>query len=498
MFNDSDHKQIADRGSSLGDIEKQIENFKTGFPFLDIQKAATIGDGIIQLPSEQIDILKANYEQKIAGKSILKFVPASGAATRMFKDLFAYVDNPDLTSNKSASTFVEGLKKFAFYKELKGKFGNNGSSIESQITKGKYDVIADKLLSEEGLGYGSLPKALLSFHKYDENSRTPFEEHLVEGALYAKNETGQVNLHFTVSPEHQPKFELLFSQVKTQYEKTYGVSYSVTFSQQKSSTDTIAVDDKNEPFREPDGSILFRPAGHGALLENLNDLDADIIFIKNIDNVVTDDLKGDTINYKKALASLLIDCQEEIHGILKNEISDPDTVALRLKQKYFIEMSVGFEKLTKVEKVEALKSKLNKPIRVCGMVKNTGEPGGGPFWIKEKDGSFTLQIAETAQIDMGDSLKADMLKNSTHFNPVDLVCATKDFEGNSFDLLKYRDDTTGFISEKSKNGNDLKAMELPGLWNGAMADWITFFIEVPISTFNPVKTVNDLLKEAHQ
>lgn len=498
MFTELDKQQMAERGSALGEVEQQIENFKSGFPFLDIQKAATVGDGVVSLTAEGIKELTANYESKVSGKSILKFVPASGAATRMFKDLFAFVDKPDIASNKAASTFAEGLKDFAFYEELKSKFEGAETSFDALVEAGKYEVIADKLLSVEGLDYGSLPKALLAFHQYEGGPRTPFEEHLVEGALYAKGEDGSVNLHFTVSPQHQPKFEALLESVKAQYEEKYGVTYTVSFSQQKKSTDTIAVDNDNNPFREADDSILFRPAGHGALLENLNDLDADVIFIKNIDNVVTDKLKGDTIDYKKALGYLLVDCQEEIHGLLKNGISDPDAVAATLKEKYFVEMPADFSSKSDEEKVAVLKEKLNKPIRVCGMVKNTGEPGGGPFWVKEQDGALTLQIAETAQIDLDDTEKSDMLKNSTHFNPVDLVCATKDFNGESFDLLKYRDDETGFISAKSKNGKDLKAMELPGLWNGAMADWITFFVEVPISTFNPVKTVNDLLKDAHQ
>lgn len=495
MFSEKDEAQIAERGSELSTVKQQIENFKNGFPYLDIKRPAAIGDGILRLDTDQLRSLEDAYEAKIGSKHALKFVPASGAATRMFKDLFAFLEKPDLASSPAAQAFIKGLDHFAFKQELESALGK---SIESCLASEDYAAIIDALLSDNGLGYGQLPKALLSFHQYETGPRTPLEEHLVEGANYAKSADGTVNLHFTVSPEHQAKFEELVNKVKSAYESKYGVKYHLTFSQQKKSTDTIAVDLNNEPFREADNTLLFRPAGHGALLENLNDLEADVIFIKNIDNVAPDRLKGDTFAYKKALASLLIDCQNEIHGYLKGGLDNPDEIAETILKKYFIEMPSGFAEMDESAKKEALRQKLNRPIRVCGMVKNTGEPGGGPFWVTEPDGSSSLQIAETAQIDLEDGEKAAMLKNSTHFNPVDLVCCTKDFKGKKFDLLKYRDDNTGFISLKSKSGKDLRAMELPGLWNGAMANWITFFVEVPISTFSPVKTVNDLLKDVHQ
>lgn len=490
MFSEKDKAQIAARGSDLSQVEKQIENFKSGFPFLDIQKAASIGDGIIQLDASRIDELISDYEGKLAGKKILKFVPASGAATRMFKDLFAFVESKDLDGSAAAKVFMEGLSRFAFYEELKSKFDD----LEATAP----DEVVHQLLSDEGMSYGSLPKALLKFHNYENGPRTPLEEHLVEGVHYAQSADGRVHLHFTVSPNHQSRFEALVSEVSGSYEAEHGVKYDITFSQQKNATDTIAVDRDNEPFREDDGTLLFRPAGHGALLENLNDLEADLIFIKNIDNVVPDKIKGDTYTYKKALAGLLINYQEEVFETLKGEIEEPDAVAKSLEEKYFLKMSHDFASKSIEEKQNELKEKLNRPIRVCGMVKNTGEPGGGPFWVKEEDGSLSLQIAETAQIDLDDSEKSAMLSGSTHFNPVDLICAPKNYEGQKFDLLQYRDDNTGFISFKSKNGKDLKAMELPGLWNGAMAKWNTLFVEVPISTFNPVKTVNDLLKDTHQ
>ncbi|MFY0627867.1 MAG: DUF4301 family protein [Reichenbachiella sp.] len=498
MLSEKDSVQIATRGSDLLQVEKQIANFKSNFPFLDIQKPASIGDGILKLNQDQIADYISTYTKQIGNKKVLKFVPASGAATRMFKDLFAFLDNPELSQSPAAQTFANGLKDFAFFERLSSSISTKNGDINDMISSDDIASIIDHLLSENGLSYGSLPKALLSFHQYENGSRTPLEEHLVEGANYAKGDDGIVHLHFTVSPEHQAKFSELVNSIRAEYEKKYDVNYEISFSQQKKSTDTIAVNTDNTPFREDDESILFRPAGHGALLENLNDLDADVIFVKNIDNVAPDRLKEDTFKYKKALASILVECQNEIFALLRNDTVDPDSVAMMLKEKYFIEMPKEFADFSKQEKVAALKVKLNRPVRVCGMVPNTGEPGGGPFWVAGNDGSASLQIAETAQIDLENPSKAEMLKNSTHFNPVDLVCGVKDFEGNKFDLLKYRDDETGFISMKSKNGKDLKAMELPGLWNGAMADWITFFVEVPITTFSPVKTVNDLLKDVHQ
>ena len=493
MFNENDKLQIENRGSNLSNVEKQISDFKNGFPFLDVQKAASIGDGIVQLSLDKLDELVNGYSKKIEGKSVLKFVPASGAATRMFKDLFAFIEDNDFEGNQAAQTFIEGIRNFAFLDELNSKI-----QVDEVLIKDDFHAVVKQLLEDSGLNYGSLPKGLLSFHKYENGSRTPFEEHLVEGANYAHDTHRNVKIHFTVSPEHLGRFEDLLARVKPVYESIYDVKYEISFSQQKKATDTVAVDLANEPFRETDGSILFRPAGHGALLENLNDLSADIIFIKNIDNVAPDRLKKDTLDYKKALGALLLDCQSEIHRILAGSMDDPDAIAESLLEKYFITMPASFENADRDTKISILREKLNRPIRVCGMVKNTGEPGGGPFWVSEQDGSQTLQIAETAQIDLNDEQKAQMLKESTHFNPVDLVCGVKNYQGEKFDLLDYRDDNTGFISLKSKNGKDLKAMELPGLWNGAMARWITFFVEVPISTFSPVKTVNDLLKEVHQ
>ena len=508
MFSTTDKKQIESRGSELHTVLVQIENFKTGFPWLEIIDAATVGNGIIRLTENELAKAIVLYEEKVDhGIRPLKFIPASGAASRMFKDLYEVLDSfkksdstdEILKTNKGAKQYVEGFEKFAFSAELKAVIEKSGGELTA---KNKIDF----LLGEKGLNYGSLPKGLLKFHKYEDGERTPFEEHLVEGAAYAKDHNGIVRLLFTVSPEHQPGFEKLLDKVKALYEEELNVTFEIAFSQQKPSTDTIAVDLKNEPFRESDGSLLFRPAGHGALIENLNDLNADIIFIKNIDNVVPDRLKKPTVDYKKALAGVLLKHQEKLFFYQK-ELNEKHPVAL---DSAFLAAAAGFLENTLNTKPESnhyytekeqlyfyLKEKYNRPLRVCGMVKNEGEPGGGPFWAKNNDGTVSLQVVESSQIDPNSVQQQNMAKHATHFNPVDLVCAVKNYKGEKFNLTEFTDPATGFISKKSKDGKELKAQELPGLWNGAMSNWNTLFVEVPIETFNPVKTVNDLLREQH-
>ena len=370
------------------------------------------------------------------------------------------------------------------------------------MEKGCYKTVVDYLLNDKGLGYGQLPKGLLLFHKYGGTQRTPLEEHLVEGALYA-NCNGVVHLHYTVSPEHKNLFEDCVNHVKGEYESKFNVRYCVSFSVQKPSTDTIAVNPDNTPFRNSDGSLLFRPGGHGALIENLNDVDADIVFIKNIDNVVLDKFKEDTVTYKQLLAGVLVSLQTkafEYLRLLESGQFDDDTLKeiVRFLEQELCCHKPGINDLEGAELVAYLKKKLNRPMRVCGVVKNVGEPGGGPFLAYNSDGTVSLQILESSQIDKDNSDYTKMFTEGTHFNPVDLVCATKDYNGDKFNLPDFVDRSTGFISSKSKNGKELKALELPGLWNGAMSDWNTVFVEVPLSTFNPVKTVNDLLREQHQ
>ncbi len=488
MFSSDQKRFIRSGEGNTGRIEQQIAYFKTGFPFLSIVRPATLGDGIIKLSNEKVHEYTEGYENLVAQKDLLKFVPASGAATRMFKGLSQFLATDRL--NSETQKFIKGIKGFAFYNELSHHLAQQGLSAQELLRSKDYRPIVRALLHAEGLNYGNLPKGLLSFHSDKNGPKTPLDEHLVEAAKYAVQSDGQAKLHFTVSPGHREMFE---NKVKANgYEKGFGVKYRITFSQQKKSTDTIAVDLSNQPFIE-DGQPLFRPTGHGALLENLNDLDADILFIKNIDNVTPDHLKPDTIAHKKALASLLIDFQQDSFGWQKRIGLGEDCLAEaldRLQAKYAMRPAL--------QSAAGLARYLDRPVRVCGMVENTGEPGGAPFWAKDTSGGISLQIAETAQIDLANPHQKAALKTSSHFNPVDLVCGVRDHKGKKFDLLKFRDEKTGFITQKSRNGKDIKYMELPGLWNGAMAGWITLFVEVPISTFNPVKTINDLLNPNHQ
>ncbi|KQS25309.1 DUF4301 family protein [Dyadobacter sp. Leaf189] len=498
MFIEKDITQIEERGSDIRTVEEQVGYFVNGFPFLQLSKAATVGDGIIRLTEDEISQLISEFDKSASDGevSLLKFVPASGAATRMFKSLFGFLQ--ENKRDKSVDEFFAKLKEFAFYDDLKASLLSDGFQIESADEQ----TIVSYFLTTKGLGYGELPKGLLKFHNYPERSRTPLEEHLVEGAKYA-NAGSNVQIHFTVSPEHRDKFEKLVVEVLPSYQSQFGVRYIVSFSEQKSATDTIAVNLDNSPFREKDGSILFRPAGHGALLENLGQLDADIIFIKNIDNVVPDRIKGDTIQYKKALAGVVLKSQKRIFGYINKLQEGSDAALLQELDGFFrnelcVIPPAGFESWEDEKKKAYFIQKLDRPLRACGMVKNQGEPGGGPFWAENADGSSSLQIVESAQVDVDNASQNEIFKNSTHFNPVDLVCAVKNYKGELFDLKKFRDPLTGFITAKSKDGKDLKAQELPGLWNGSMADWNTLFVEVPLITFNPVKTVNDLLREQHQ
>lgn len=379
---------------------------------------------------------------------------------------------------------------------------NTGKTINALLEERQYKAIVSNLLEAAGLNYGALPKGLLKFHRYADGVRTPLEEHLVEGALYAAGKSGEANVHFTVSTEHRQLFQQLVDAKVAEYEAKYGIRYHVSFSEQKPSTDTVAADMENKPFRDK-GKLLFRPGGHGALIENLNDLDADVVFIKNIDNVVPDRLKGDTVTYKKLLAGVLVTLQAKAFDYLHlldggHYSHDQLEEIIRFVQRDLRCRRADLKQLEDADLVIYLRKKLNRPMRVCGMVKNVGEPGGGPFLAYNPDGTVSLQILESSQIDMKDPEKKAMFEQGTHFNPVDLVCAVRDYKGNKFNLLNYVDKATGFISYKSKGGKELKALELPGLWNGSMSDWNTVFVEVPLSTFNPVKTVNDLLREQHQ
>lgn len=505
MLDEKDLKQIADKGISEQQIEKQLQQFKTGFPFLRLEAAAAIGKGIIApTTDEKQAYIKAWEDYKAEGKKIVKFVPASGAASRMFKDIFAFVDaDYDVPTTDFEKIFFAHIKAFAFYDELNAVCKKNeGKDIDTLIGEGNYKAVAANMLKAEGLNYGQLPKGMLLFHNYDNGARTPMEEHLVEGALYAASK-GEANVHFTVSHEHLPFFKQKVADKMQQYADKYGVKYNISFSEQKPSTDTIAANPDGTPFRNSDGSLLFRPGGHGALIENLNEIDADVIFIKNIDNVVPDRLKPETVEWKQVIAGVLVTLQKQAFEYMKVLDSGRYDHAkleeiIRFVQQQLCCRKQDIKELEDAELVIYLKKKLNRPMRVCGVVKNVGEPGGGPFLTYNQDGTVSLQILESSQIDKSNSEYMKMFTEGTHFNPVDLVCAVKDFNGKAYNLPDFVDPTTGFISSKSKNGKELQALELPGLWNGAMSDWSTVFVEVPLGTFNPVKTVNDLLREQHQ
>ena len=497
--------QIADKGISEKQIENQLNEFKTGFPFLRLEAAASVERGIVATTAESREKFEKCWEQfKAAGNKVVKFVPASGAASRMFKDMFAFVDAEyDKPTTDFEKKYFENIEKFAFYDELNDSCQKNeGKDIPTLLAEGNYKAVASQMLRAEGLNYGQLPKGLLLFHKYAEGPRTPMEEHLVEAALYAAS-NGEAHIHFTVSHEHMPLFRQKVADKADFYAQKFGVKYDISFSEQKPSTDTVAANPDNTPFRNADGSLLFRPGGHGALIENLNEIDADVIFIKNIDNVVPDRLKDETVTYKQVIAGVLVSLQQKAFEYLR--LLDAGTCnhdkleeIIRFVQQDLCCRKADIKELEDADLVIYLREKLNRPMRVCGVVKNVGEPGGGPFLTYNQDGTVSLQILESSQIDKNNAEYMEMFTKGTHFNPVDLVCAVKDYKGQPFNLPDFVDRTTGFISSKSKNGKELKALELPGLWNGAMSNWNTIFVEVPLGTFNPVKTVNDLLREQHQ
>ena len=513
-FSVEDIEQIKEKGLTINKVSAQIELFNKGLPFVFLYKEATIENGIEHLSIQERKKYIDYFNSKKNEISLLKFVPASGAATRMFKFLFNFLKEfkpdeesiNDYVNRKKASdlsSFFLGIKKFPFYNKVKQQLFKDHKNYDDLPINHRLLLFIETMLLEDKLDYGNYPKGLFPFHQYKNHIATAFEEHLYEAALYASSNK-KANLHFTVSDQHQEKFQQEFNRLKEGIEKITNKTFNVSFSNQKQSTDTIAVTDKNIPVREDDGSLHFRPSGHGALIENLNDLDADIIFIKNIDNVVVKDLVSEIAEHKIILAGKLLKIQNQVFEYQRQLGEDTlkENIIIEIAEFLANELNVrvneDFEKYSLQYQIEYLKEKINKPIRVCGMVKNEGEPGGGPFWVKEESGTISLQIVESAQIDMNNEQQKELFRKATHFNPVDLVCSVKNYKGEKYDLLKYVNPKTAFITMKNKNGKDIKALELPGLWNGSMANWNTIFVEVPLITFNPVKTVNDLLKDAHQ
>ena len=503
VFSEEDLQAIVAKGIDAVEVLRQLEIFRRGVDPVKLIRPARIGDGIVQITPDERDTFVFLHNQAAERGRMLKFVPASGAASRMFKDWHSCYRWGRFDSAERSVKFLQDIVKFAFYDDLKDVMAVDGQKIESCIHNGKCADILEYVLTPRGLNYAWLPKALLKFHKYPGRNRTAMEEHLVEAAFYVRDARNICRTHFTVSEEHESRFRDLLFRVSGYYEHLYGVSYEVAVTIQHPSTDTIAVDMENRPFRDRNGKILFRPGGHGAILQNLNAIDGDIIFLKNIDNVVPDRLNDTTVLYKKVLGGYLVRLQDEIFqnlNLLSGKEVD-DELLLRIirfcREKLFMSFPDGFRNYSASAKKEYISRKLNRPIRVCGMVKNEGEPGGGPFWVEEKDGTPSLQIVEENQIDPNSEDQKDIWRSSTHFNPVDLVCGVRNYKGEKFDLNLYANRDAVSISQKSHEDGEMKALELPGLWNGSMAFWNTVFVEVPLETFNPVKTIDDLLRKSH-
>ncbi len=508
-----DIKQIQNRGLTVEQVNAQIEIFTKGLPYVNIESAATVGNGILKLSDSEQEYFIDYFENKRHSVSFIKFVPSSGAATRMFKFLFdflkifsiqeetinAYVNKHNASD---LAMFFVGIKSFPFYYIVKQKLYQEFKDFDDLKLNLKLLLFVQTMLDEDKLDYGNYPKGLFPFHQYKGHIATAFEEHLFEAAHYA-SANGKANLHFTVSEKHSLKFDNEFDRIEKIVERKTNTEFNIGYSFQKQSSDTIAVTLQNEPFRDENGKLVFRPSGHGALIENLNDLNADIIFIKNIDNVVVFKYEEEVARYKKMLAGILLETQSKVfkfqEALEKGKLagSDIHLISQFVSDKLNIVLDNDFSNWSEKSQIEYLRTKLDRPIRVCGMVKNEGEPGGGPFWVR-KDDEVSLQIVESAQIDKNNNQQKEIFKNSTHFNPVDLVCGVKNYKGEKYDLNKFVDHQTGFITTKTRLGKKLKALELPGLWNGSMAFWNTIFVEVPLITFNPVKTVNDLLKDPHQ
>lgn len=511
---ETDKKQLKQKGIKETQVAEQIEIFKKGIPFVNLIAAATINHGIHKFSEKEKEKYVALFKSEKDKLNLLKFVPASGAATRMFKALFQFLNtynpaqetiNAYINREKAEiiRTFFIGIEKFPFYEEVIKRFVEKHPDFLNLPDHFQKYYVVKILLDKDEFDYGSSPKGLLPFHKYKTHPATAFEEHMYEAALYDES-NGVAKLHFTISKEHNNDFDEEMDKIESRVTEKTGVSFETSFSYQKESTDTLAVTMENEPFRLETGEILFRPGGHGALIENLNDQDADIIFIKNIDNVVVYKYKHELAQFKKILAGKLIEVQNRAYKYAKllDETTPNEKMINEIKDFLRTELNVhvksDVDKYKEVYQIEFLKEKLNAPIRICGMVKNEGEPGGGPFWIKDEDGNISLQIVESPQIDSKNKFQEDILKAATHFNPVDIVCSTKNYKGEKYNLLDYVNKQQAFITNKTKEGKELKALELPGLWNGGMAFWNTIFVEVPLTTFNPVKTVVDLLKPAHQ
>lgn len=482
--------QLRKKGISPQQFEQQLANFNSGFPFAQLDRAATKGDGIKVFSEQEEEQLSKKYNDAKDSLSVLKFVPASGAATRMFKFMFQALNENHFFLDDNINTFFRNLTKFPFYKTLEEHIGPYNPEDE------EYRKLAlETLLFKPPFAFGEKPKGLIPFHEEEHGYRLALEEHFSEAIAYAKAKN-TIRLHFTISIEHHKLFEKEAKRLTQKYKDSHGVTVEVHFSYQQEHTDMVAVDMNHNPIKHEEG-FFFRPGGHGALIENLDELSADLIFIKNIDNVLSPKFNSIVAHYKKVLAGCLLTIQERLFSLQEQFLQSGFSEELARATAAFAKEQLDISSAQNFANANALASFLFKPIRVCGMVKNEGEPGGGPFWV-QSNGRSSLQIVEKSQVALNNPEQVKILENATHFNPVDLVCATKNVSGETYELQSFVDEQTGFIAEKSLNGKAIKAQELPGLWNGAMAHWHTLFVEVPLVTFNPVKTVNDLLKENHQ
>ncbi len=512
MLTKQDIKQIEAHSLSQEKVNAQIAQIKKGMTYSKLVKAATIGHGIIRLNPEEQQHYRTAYDNKRDKLSIVKFVPASGAATRMFKFLFNFLKEFNENSNsvntykqkhKDFNVFIKGLEKFPFYPAVMAQVKVKYPLYDKLTYAKKCKAFVQVMLDAQELNYGFYPKGLLPFHQYNKTAVTAFREHLLEATMYASSNQ-KAHLHFTVSEAHYDMFKAELEQVRPNLEAKTNTEFVVDFSFQNKATDTIAITANHTLFRAANGNLVFRPSGHGALLENLNTLNHDLIFIKNIDNIVVYTKNKEVSEYRKLLAGVLLDVQERVFSYLEaldsNSITEEKTleIASFIVETLSRTIDADFDDFNINEKITYLHNMLNRPIRVCGMVKNEGEPGGGPFWVTDKNNTTSLQIIEFAQIDVSLKAQQDIVNSATHFNPTDLVCGVKNYKGTKFNLQNFVDPSAAFITMKSQNGIDIKALELPGLWNGSMAHWNSIFVEIPLETFNPVKTVNDLLKSGHQ
>lgn len=516
-FRSLDLLELDRRGIPVEEAERQLELLRTPPPGPQLARPCTIEDGVWTCVENDHERLVERAAEAARKGRLVKFVPASGVASRMFRDLAALDFDSEASSletlrreaadgsgeARSVLEVLERISDFAFYDEISELARGEGRDLGDLIQQGDLRAVVNYILSPRALNYANLPKGLLSFHERNGKSVTPFEEHLVEAAATIRGSDGVCRLHFTVSPDHLDKFESHLESLRTELEQRLDVRFEVTWSVQKPSTDTLASDSEGQPHRNANEELVFRPGGHGALIENLNDLEGDIVLIKNIDNVVPEWLAPDVHRWKLVLAGLLLEIQDEVFGHRKALEENPDSSAIDAAKEFVkttLSLSGGdeFDGATPERQIELLRDRLDRPLRVCGVVRNEGEPGGGPFWVRENDGTLSRQIVETAQVSEDAPEQQAVLGSATHFNPVDIVCGLRNWKSEPFHLQDFVDNNAVFVAQKSQDGQDLNALERPGLWNGGMAFWNTIFVEVPVQTFNPVKTVNDLLRPAHQ